>query len=85
VIKLQGAASELLALCRNLILEAAKARFEKNFGTVRCDTCDGLKAGPGIVATCFQVRQCFYGNIKADASPRHERLIEILTKGSNIP
>lgn len=79
----RAASTELLSLARALILEAAKARFEKNFATPRCDNCEGLKAGPGVAATCFQVRQCFFTNIKnQDTSPKQTRLIEILTKGS---
>lgn len=79
-------ASELLTLTRGLVLEAARSRFEKNFGSTQCNDCDGLKAGPGVAATCFQVRQCFFSNIKdQDVSPKQERLIEILSKGSNRP
>lgn len=73
-------------LARNLVLEAGKARFEKNFGTARCESCEGLKAGPGVLATCFQVRQCFFTNIKtSDTTPKQEKLIQILSKGSKDP
>lgn len=44
--------------------EAARLRFQVNFGTPICTRCDGLRAGPGVVATCFQVRRCRYTNVK---------------------
>lgn len=79
-------AAELLALTRDLVLEAARARFEKNFGSSQCEGCTGLKAGPGVVATCYQVRQCFYTHFTdQDGSSRQERLIEILSRGSDRP
>jgi hypothetical protein len=54
-------------------------RYKLNFGTERCLDCDGLRAGPGVVATCFQVQQCNYTNIKeGEVSPRHLRVIETL-------
>lgn len=84
--KAHAAIGQLLVLARNLVLEAGKARFEKNFGTARCESCEGLKAGPGVLATCFQVRQCFFTNIKtSDTTPKQEKLIQILSKGSKDP
>lgn len=65
-------------------MEAAKARFLKNFGSELCESCDGLKAGPGVAATCFQVRQCFFGNIKETVtSPRQTQVIKTLLKGTD--
>lgn len=73
-------------MSRELVVEAARARFQKNFGTPQCERCDGLRAGPGVEATCFQVRQCFFTNIKtADMSAKQARVIETLTKGSKRP
>ena len=75
---------ELLDLARDLAIEAAKARFQKNFGTNQCLSCEGLKAGPGVTATCLQVRQCYFDNFKdAKPSPRQNRLIDSLSKGTN--
>ncbi len=74
-------ASELLAVARDAVQEAGRARFQANFGTPVCESCEGLKAGPGVVATCYQRRQCFYSNFTVDsASPRTQRIIESLTK-----
>jgi hypothetical protein len=79
-------AKELATFARGLVIEAAKARFEKNFATPVCNNCDGLKAGPGVTATCFQVRQCFYSNIRAETTSREARIIDALTKkGSKHP
>ena len=44
--------------------EAAQLRFKVNFGSEKCSKCDGLRAGPHVVATCYQVRECRYTNIK---------------------
>lgn len=73
---------ELMGLARSLVVEAAQARYEKNFGGPKCESCAGLKAGPGVLATCFQIKRCYYDNVKtADASPRQQRLIESLGRG----
>lgn len=59
-------------------------RFRMNFGTPICESCDGLKAGPGVTATCFQVRQCTYDNVKqGDVTPRQKRVIESLMGPQN--
>jgi len=59
-------------------VEAARARFKTTFGTDRCNRCDGLKAGPGVAATCFQVKQCYYRNFKdADLTPKQSRVLRI--------
>lgn len=76
-----AAVGELLSVTRDVVQEAGRARFLANFGTPVCESCEGLKAGPGVVATCFQRRQCFYANFTADsASSRTQRIIESLTK-----
>ena len=75
---------ELLSLARGLAVEAAKARFQKNYGGPLCEHCEGLKAGPGVVATCFQVRQCYFANFKtSDLSAKQAGIIDFLTKGSD--
>lgn len=68
---------EVLDLARLATDEAGEARFRTNFGSPRCDNCTGLKAGPGVVATCFQVKRCYYTNIRAsDVTPKQQRVIE---------
>ncbi len=52
---------------RSLVVESARLRFKVNFGGPICDSCDGLRAGPGVLATCFQVRQCNYASLKEDS------------------
>lgn len=65
---------------RDLQLEAASLRFRLNFGTVVCENCEGLRAGLGVVATCYQIRRCEYRNIReGDAEPRHLEVIRRLT------
>lgn len=71
---------QLLGMARRLTHEAAQARFEANFGTSMCNACDGLKAGVGVVSTCFQAKRCYYGNIKTtDLSSKQRAVIEGLT------
>lgn len=66
--------------------EAAHLRFQVNFATPACESCDGLKAGPGVVATCFQVRRCNYSNVKeGDASPKQLRVIQSLLEDPKSP
>lgn len=76
------ATQRLITMSHLLQKEAATARFKANFGTDACDHCDGLKAGPEITATCFQVRQCYYTNIRVGADKKQSRLIEKLSKPS---
>lgn len=60
---------------------AARDRFRQNLGTPVCENCDGLKAGPGVAATCFQRKQCFYTNWKAtDVTASQHGLIDRLYK-----
>ncbi len=69
----------LSATCREMVVEAAQLRFKVNFGTPVCENCDGLKAGPGVVATCFQVRRCNYSNVKdTEITGRQLRVIDAL-------
>lgn len=70
---------ELISLAKEALRQAAKDRFKVNFGSEVCNTCDGLKTGPGVLATCFQVRQCNYSNVKG-TTPRQDHLITRLTK-----
>lgn len=73
---------ELTALAHLAVRDAAGARFDKNLGTSQCDHCDGLKAGPDVVATCFQTKLCYYTNVKADeTTPKHQRTIDALLGG----
>jgi hypothetical protein len=58
------------------MVEAAKARFKANFGTEVCNHCQGLKAGPRVGATCFQMQACYYTNFGEDeVTPKHQRVI----------
>jgi len=67
---------ELLAFVRSAVDEAARARFEVNFGTEICQRCTGLKAGPKVTATCFQVRACYYTHFREDKmSPKQHQII----------
>jgi hypothetical protein len=71
----------LLSTARRLAHEAAQARFVANFGTPRCNDCEGLRVGKGVVSTCFQVRRCYYDNIKAtDLSSKQKAVIEGLVR-----
>jgi hypothetical protein len=73
------AASRLVAAYRTLQIEAAKLRFQLNFGTPTCNQCDGLHAGLGVSATCFQMKQCHYTNLKEGAgSSRQLRVLHTL-------
>jgi hypothetical protein len=77
------AAKKLIEASHHLQKEAATARFNANFGTEACNHCDGLKAGPDVAATCFQIRQCYYTNLKVGADTKQTRLIEKLSKNPN--
>jgi hypothetical protein len=66
-------------LVKEILRQAAKDRFAVNFGTDVCLSCDGLKAGPDVLATCYQVRQCNYSNVKRTTS-HQTNLIARLTK-----
>lgn len=68
-------------MSHRLLRDLAASRFRENFGTEVCGRCDGLKAGPDVVATCYQTKQCYYSNQKAgDENPVQARLISLLRK-----
>ncbi len=69
---------KLLETTRALMIEAAKVRFEVNFGTSICERCEGLRAGEGVVATCYQAKLCYYRNMRKDATPKQQGIIESL-------
>lgn len=66
---------------REVEAEAARLRFQVNFGTSVCEPCDGLRAGPGVVATCYQTRECRYGNVREGDKKRLRVLDDLLDKG----
>mgnify|MGYP006992517242 CR=1 FL=1 len=73
----------LLQFSSELVVEASRTRFKLNFGSNQCRNCTGLKAGPGVVATCYQVQQCYYSNIREDdLNPRLARIADLLGKKS---
>lgn len=73
------AAVQLIDAHDRLMTEASVLRYRLNFGTPVCENCDGLKAGPGVVATCFQIRRCNYGNVKdGDVTPKQLRVLQRL-------
>jgi hypothetical protein len=73
---------ELLLALRDSTDQAARDRFKSTFGTPRCLTCTGLHAGPGVVATCYQVKLCFYRNLaEANAPMRLARAMGKLGSG----
>jgi len=82
----QGLPEEAFRLSRDLaelaytaVKEAAKARFHSNFGSKACTSCEGLRAGPGVVATCVQVSLCYYTNFKeGDLTPKQARMLRVL-------
>jgi hypothetical protein len=65
------AALDLREAYHEALLEAAHQRYRVNFGTTTCDNCDGLKAGPGVVATCFQVQKCNFDSIRDGSESKH--------------
>jgi hypothetical protein len=74
------AAKVLAEAYHEVSLEAAQLRFQVNFGSQRCDRCEGLKAGPDVIATCFQVKRCNFTNVRVgDETPRIQRVLTRLT------
>jgi hypothetical protein len=71
-------AQQLLSSARSLMRDLAKARFEANFGTPICEECDGLRAGKNVIATCYQMRLCYYTNVKEGATPKQRAVLENL-------
>ena len=81
--KAYAATSLLIDAYRSLDLEAGRLRYRLNLGTPRCENCDGLRAGPGVVATCFQVQRCNFTNVKeGEMLPRHRHILDTLIKRS---
>ena len=73
------AVQALLTWTDEITADAAKSRFQLNFGTERCQNCTGLKAGPDVVATCYQVKLCYYTNFRGDGlTPRQARIANLL-------
>jgi hypothetical protein len=73
------AGMRLVTAYQTLFHEAAQLRFQINFGGPFCQHCEGLTAGPGVAATCFQIRQCTFGNVKeGDATPKQLRVLQNL-------
>ena len=72
------AATILVEAYRAQNLELARLRFEVNFGKEICGNCDGLRAGPGVTATCFQIKQCHFDNVREGGQPRHLRVLNSL-------
>lgn len=75
------AAVSLIEAFQEQTHELARLRFTLNFGSPICENCDGLKAGPGVLATCYQTKQCNFNNIKDNANPRHLRVLNTLLDG----
>jgi len=76
--------TDMLTLSRKFLTEAAKARFRVNFGTDVCERCDGLRAGEGVAATCYQQKLCYFDNFKKTPTHRRRGIIEDLV-GSFLP
>jgi hypothetical protein len=75
------AAQQLRDAYHEALLEASRLRYRLNFGTSLCDNCEGLRAGPGVLATCFQVKVCNFANIKEGSQdPRHVRVLRTLLR-----
>lgn len=74
-----GAALALISEHRLALTEVAKLRFKLNFGSPFCLQCEGLKAGPEVIATCYQMQQCHFRNLKkGEEDPRHLLAVEAL-------
>ena len=73
-------AMDLKSAYHEALLEAAHQRYRANFGTEVCKNCEGLKAGPMVVATCFQVEKCNFDSIhEGSESPYHLRVLDRLS------
>lgn len=76
-----AAAMELRDAYQEALQEASKQRFRANFGSDFCANCTGLHAGPGVIATCYQVQRCDYTNFREDSVDiRSKRVITNLLK-----
>lgn len=77
--KAYQSALELKTAYHEALTEASRLRYRINFGTEVCSNCDGLRAGPGVVATCFQVQKCDFDSIhEGSESPSHLRILDRL-------
>lgn len=72
-------AQKVVEAYKELVGEVARLRFRLNFGTDTCTNCDGLRAGPNVIATCYQTKECHFTNLK-DTPTRHLRVIDRLIK-----
>jgi len=74
----------ILARNNELARQAAELRFLLNFGSELCHNCEGLRAGPGVAATCFQVQRCNFTNVKENSeSPQKLRVLRNLAVPSD--
>lgn len=74
------AAQDLRAAYHEALNEAARQRYRANFGTESCNSCEGLKAGPGVLATCFQVQKCNFDSIREGSeSPTKLKILDLLS------
>lgn len=74
-----ASAQQLADAYHEALLESSQLRFKVNFGTERCANCTGLHAGPGIIATCYQIQRCDYANVKeGQEGPRKKRILQRL-------
>lgn len=81
-----AATLNLIAAYREQGVELARLRFTLNFGSPVCENCDGLRAGPGVIATCHQIKQCNFDNVKEEGVlPRHLRVLDALMGDRNTP
>lgn len=77
--KAYRSALELRTAYHEALVEASRLRYLVNFGTEACSNCEGLKAGPGVVATCFQTQKCNFDSIHdGSESPTHLRILDRL-------
>lgn len=75
------AAQKFVVAFHALEKEAAQLRFRVNFGSETCRTCEGLRAGPDVQATCFQVGECRYTNVKNPTAKQLDVLARLTDNG----
>jgi len=74
-------ALELQKAYHEAMLEISRLNFKLNFGTQVCQRCDGLRAGPGVVATCYQIERCEFKSLKAgEEDAKRSEVIDRLTQ-----
>jgi hypothetical protein len=74
-----AAAKALQKAYHEVLLELSETRFKLYFGSSICQNCDGLKAGPNVIATCYQIKRCNFDNIKkGDENPSKLAIIDRL-------